>query len=81
MIQNEPYQSTPDASTAMSESEEAQKLWDPKHAAIGVVVIALFVFFLDILPRSIRAKLDKSTDLNQQELPDIEELLRPKIED
>ncbi|MGB0384506.1 MAG: hypothetical protein ACPGWR_06740 [Ardenticatenaceae bacterium] len=75
MTQNEQPEWAPQAPIAMS--DEPQKLWDPKHAAIGFVVIVLFVFFLDILPRLIRAKLDKSTDLNQQVIPDIEELLTP----
>ena len=80
MIQDEQYQWTP-PSTPTANAEEPQKLWDPKHAAIGVVVITLFVLFLDILPRLIRAKLDKSTDLSQQEFPDIEELLTPESEE
>jgi len=75
MMQNEPYQAPPITNTS---SEGPQPLWDPKHAALGFVIIALFVLFLDILPRLLRAQLDKRTDLSQQEFPDIEELLTPE---
>ncbi len=75
MIQHDPYQGTPITNTT---SDGPQPLWDPKHAGLGFVIIALFVLFLDILPRLIRTQLDKRTDLSQQEIPDIEELLTPK---
>ena len=75
MMQNEGYQAPPITNTS---PEGPQPLWDPKHAALGFVIIALFVLFLDILPRLLRAQLDKRTDLSQQEIPDIEELLTPE---
>ena len=33
------------------------KQWDPKYAAIGVLVIVLSVLLLDVLPRMIRQRL------------------------
>ncbi|MDQ4075064.1 MAG: hypothetical protein M3220_02320 [Chloroflexota bacterium] len=38
-----------------------EKLWDPKYAAVGVLVIALAIAVLDILPNFILSKINRAT--------------------
>ena len=49
--------------------ESPKKLWNPKYAALGVLIVVLSVFFLDTLPRMVRDRLDRETDPENQEEP------------
>lgn len=47
--------------TRDSEQQPHDPLWDPKHAVVGVIAIALSIFVLDVLPHLIASRIDKLT--------------------
>lgn len=49
--------------------EQADPLWDPKYAVLGVIAIAVGALLIDVLPVMIRRRLKKLGEPQQENEP------------